>query len=194
MARIIDSYETIEASDPASWRAWLAAQHTASPGAWLVLYKKASGRQGRLTYAAAVEEALCFGWIDSLPRLKDDTCFHLLFTPRKPRSVWSKLNKQRIEKLLADGRMTPAGLRKIEAARQDGSWDTLNASDALEMPPSLAAALAANPVAEQHFNAFAPSTKRQALQYLYSAKRPETQQKRVEQIVALAAQNKKLNQ
>lgn len=194
MARIIDSYELVDVPDPASWRAWLAAQHAASPGVWLALYKKASGCEGRLTYAQAVEEALCFGWIDSLPRLKDETCFHLLFTPRKPRSVWSKLNKQRIEKLLADGRMTPAGLVKIEAARQNGSWDTLNASDALEMPPSLTAALAANPVAQQHFEAFAPSTKRQILQYLLSAKRPETQQKRLEQIVVLAAENKKPNQ
>jgi uncharacterized protein YdeI (YjbR/CyaY-like superfamily) len=194
MARIIDSYEIIDALNPASWRAWLAAQHTASPGAWLVLYKKASGRPNRLTYAEAVEEALCFGWIDSLPRLKDEACFHLLFTPRKPRSVWSKLNKQRIEKLLADGRMTPAGLTKIEAARLDGSWDTLNASDALQMPPSLTAALAANPVAQQYFEAFAPSTKRQILQYLLSAKRPGTQQKRLAQIVALAAENKKPNQ
>jgi len=193
MARIIDSYEIIDAPDPASWRAWLAAQHAASPGAWLVLYKKASGRQGRMSYAEAVEEALCFGWIDSLPRLKDEACFHLLFTPRKPRSVWSKLNKQRIEKLLADGRMTPAGLSKIEAARQNGSWDTLNASDALEMPPELTAALAANELAQQNFAAFPPSAKRQILQYLNSAKRPETRQKRVEQIVALAAENKRPN-
>ena len=146
-----------------------------------------------MTYAEAVEEALCFGWIDSLPRLKNETCFHLLFTPRKPRSVWSKLNKQRVETLLTTGRMTPAGLSKIEAARQNGSWDTLNASDALEMPPALAVALAANPLAQQHFEAFAPSTKRQILQYLMSAKRPETQQKRVAQIVTLAAQNKKPN-
>jgi uncharacterized protein YdeI (YjbR/CyaY-like superfamily) len=193
MARIIDSYEIVDVPDPASWRAWLAAQYANSPGVWLVLYKKASGRR-QMTYAEAVEEALCFGWIDSLPRLKDDTCYHLLFTPRKPGSVWSKLNKQRIETLLTDARMTPAGLSKIEAARQDGSWNTLNASDALEMPPTLTAALAANPLAQQYFEAFAPSAKRQILQYLYSAKRPETQQKRVEQIVALAAENKMPNQ
>lgn len=193
MARIIDSYEIVDAPDPASWRNWLEAHYAASPGVWLILYKKASGRQGRLTYAEAVEEALCFGWIDSLPRLRDETCFHLLFTPRKPRSVWSKINKQRIEKLLADGRMTPAGLSKIEAARQDGSWDALNASDALEMPPELTAALAANALAQQNFDAFPPSAKRQILQYLNSAKRDETRQKRVEQIVALAAENKRLN-
>lgn len=194
MARIIDSYEIVDAPNPASWRGWLAAQHAASPGVWLVLYKKASGQQGRMSYAEAVEEALCFGWIDSLPRLKDEACFHLLFTPRKSNSVWSKLNKQRIEKLLADGRMMPAGLSKIEAARQNGSWDTLNASDALEMPPELTAALAANVLAQQNFASFPPSAKRQILQYLNSAKRPETRQKRVEQIVALAAENKRPNQ
>ncbi|WP_133272027.1 YdeI/OmpD-associated family protein [Hymenobacter radiodurans] len=192
MARIIDSYEIVDAPDPTSWRAWLVAHYASSPGVWLVLYKKASGRR-QMTYAEAVEEALCYGWIDSLPRLRDENCFHLLFTPRKPRSVWSKVNKQRIETLLADGRMTPAGWSKIEVARQDGSWDTLNASDALEMPPELAAALAANVVAQHNFAAFPPSAKRQIIQYLNSAKRPETRQKRVEQIVALAAENKRLS-
>lgn len=179
---------TVDAPDRPAWRAWLAAHHPQKEGIWLIMYKKASGQQ-RMTYDDVVEEALCFGWIDSLPRRLDDARSLLYISPRKKGSVWSALNKRRIEKLAAAGLIAPAGQAKIDAARLDGSWDALNSSDALEIPDDLAAALAANPAAERRFNAFPPGVRKQLLQQLAAAKRPETRQQRVARIVERAAEN-----
>ncbi len=172
-----------------AWREWLAENHASAPGVWFVFFKKATG-QPTLTYAEAVEEALCFGWIDSLPKALDAERHALKFSPRKPKSVWSKVNKERIEILLADGRMTPVGLAKIEAAKQDGSWTLLDASDALLVPPDLEAALAANETARTNFQAFSKSAKKQILWWIESAKRPETRQARIEKTVEAAVQKK----
>jgi len=109
----------------AEWRAWLEQHHARPEGVWLISSKKATGKP-RVAYEEAVEEALCFGWIDSIQRTLDDERAMLWFAPRKPRTGWSKLNKQRIERLTAAGLMAPAGLAKIEAARQDGSWSALD--------------------------------------------------------------------
>ncbi|KAA9327018.1 hypothetical protein F0P96_17375 [Hymenobacter busanensis] len=183
MARIIDQYDSFHAHSRAEWREWLAQHHGTAPGIWLIYDKKASGRV-RVSYAEAVEEALCFGWIDSLPRKLDAERAMLLFTPRKPRSVWSKLNKQRVAQLVQAGLMTPAGQAKIDVARQNGSWDTLNDSDNLVVPDDLAAALAAIAGARQRFEALAPSAKKNALYYIGSAKRPETRARRIAETVA----------
>ena len=121
------------------WRRWLTRNHETSSGVWLINYKKESGRP-RVPYADAVEEALCFGWIDSVMNPLDDHSFMQLFTPRKPKSNWSKLNKQRIESLIEQGLMTPAGMAKIEAAQKDGSWTSLDKVEALDVPPDLAKA------------------------------------------------------
>ncbi|MBC8081826.1 MAG: YdeI/OmpD-associated family protein [Hymenobacter sp.] len=190
MANVLDQLATFQPLTCPEWRQWLAGHHASSPGIWLVYYKKTTGKP-RVSYDEAVEEALCFGWIDSLPRRLDDERAMLLFTPRKPRSVWSKLNKERVAKLLAEGRLTEAGQLKIDAARQNGSWDTLTASDALLMPADLAEALQANPIAQQYFTAFSASVRKNILAWLASAKRPETRARRVREIVALAAQGKK---
>jgi uncharacterized protein YdeI (YjbR/CyaY-like superfamily) len=120
----------------AEWRDWLAQSYTRTEGVWLISFKKSSGKP-RVTYEEAVEEALCFGWIDSTQHTLDDERAMLWFAPRKPRTGWSKLNKQRIERLTASGLMAPAGLAKVEIARQDGSWNALDAVDALEIPPDL---------------------------------------------------------
>jgi uncharacterized protein YdeI (YjbR/CyaY-like superfamily) len=173
----------------AAWRAWLAENHGTSTGVWFVFFKKATG-QPTLTYAEAVEEALCFGWIDSLPRKLDDQRHALKFSPRRPKSVWSKVNKQRIEQLLADGRMTPAGQAKIDAARQDGSWTELDDVEEQRVPDDLAAALAANPVARQGFEGYPPSLKKPILYWIQSAKRPETRLARIEKAVAAAEAKK----
>ena len=188
MARKLDSLEILDAPSRSVWRGWLAAHHTQPNGIWLILYKKGSG-QRQMTYADAVEEALCFGWIDSLPRKVDEATFHLYFSPRKKGSVWSGVNKKRIAALLAAGMMQPAGQAKIDAAQLDGSWAALDAVDALEMPPDLAAAMGSNEAARMHFDAFPPSARKQILQQLAAAKRPETRRQRIERIVEKAAQN-----
>ncbi len=176
-----------------AWREWLAENHAASPGVWLVFDKKGSGRRD-LVYAEAVEEALCFGWIDSRPNKIDEHRYKQLYSPRKPKSAWSKLNKQRVEKLIDQGLMTPAGLEKIEASKQDGSWSVLDAVEELTVPPDLEAALTANSAARKYFTAFPTSVKKSILWWIESAKRPETRAKRVEETVTLAARNVRANQ
>jgi uncharacterized protein YdeI (YjbR/CyaY-like superfamily) len=140
-------------------------------------------------YSEAVEEALCFGWIDSRPGTLDTERYRLYVAPRKPGSVWSKLNKQRIRKLVKEGRMTSAGLVKIEAARKDGSWNTLDEIDRLVMPADLLEQLSANEDAKRNFEGFSTSSKKIILFWIASAKREETRQKRIEETVRLAAQN-----
>jgi len=172
----------------AEWRKWLAANHASSKGIWLVLIKKGAGMAG-IRYSDAVEEALCFGWIDSRPGTLDKERYRLYVAPRKPGSVWSKLNKQRIRKLVKEGRMTSAGLVKIEAARKDGSWNTLDEIDRLVMPADLLEQLSANEDAKRNFESFSTSSKKIILFWIASAKRDETRQKRIEETVRLAAQN-----
>lgn len=192
MARALDLLPVLDPVTRLAWRAWLATHYAQPTGIWLTLYKKANG-PGYLNYAEAVEEALCFGWIDSLPRKGDAVCYQLYFSPRKPGSVWSALNKQRITALLAAELLHPAGLAKIEAAQQDGSWAALDAVDALELPPDLAAAFAENGAAHQNFTAFPPSARKAILQQLAAAKRPETRQQRILRIVEKAARNERMN-
>lgn len=177
----------------AEWRAWLEAHHTQSEGIWHIYYKKASGKP-RVTYEESVEEALCFGWIDSVANKLDEERSMQRFAPRKPGSGWSRPNKERIERLLAAGLMMPAGLAKIEAAQQDGSWDKLDAVEALEIPTDLAAALAANPPAANYFEAFPRSVKWAILEWITNAKKPETRAKRIAETARLAAQNIRANQ
>ena len=183
-----DGYEIVTAANRDEWRGWLAEHHAAEKAAWLVIHKKASAEPS-VTYDEAVEEALCFGWIDSRGNKMDESRYRLAFTPRKPGSVWAATNKARVERLIAQGRMTPAGLALIDAAKADGSWDALNHVDALEFPDDLLGALAANPTAQRYFDAFPDSTKRQILFWVTSAKRAETRAKRIATTVELAEQN-----
>jgi len=174
------------------WRDWLRENHDESPGIWFVYYKKQTGKP-RVTYDEAVEEALCFGWVDSLPRRVDENVSKLLFTPRKPKSVWSKLNKERVERLIENGLMTEVGLAKIEAAKRNGSWNALDASDNLEIPKDLAQAFKANKIAARNFTAFSDAVKRNILFWVGSAKRDETRATRIEKTVAMAARNQRAN-
>ena len=180
----------IEVETRAQWRAWLAANHDTCPGAWLVTFKKDSGR-GRVGYDEAVEEALCYGWIDSVSGKVDKLRAKLWFCPRKPKSGWSKLNKNRVERLIADGLMTAAGLAVIDAAKQSGAWSLLDEVEAMVMPADLAAALAANPTAQANFDAFPKSARKGILDQVRAAKRPETRAKRIADIVRLAAGNRR---
>ena len=177
----------------AEWRAWLAENHTRAEGIWLVSYKKATGKP-RFEYDEAVEEALCFGWIDSKPNKLDEERSLLWFAPRKAKTGWSKPNKERVEKLLAAGAMTPAGLAKVEAAKADGTWTALDSIEALEVPPDLAAALATYPTATAYFDAFPRSAKRGILEWISTAKTPQTRAKRIEETARLAAENQRANQ
>jgi uncharacterized protein YdeI (YjbR/CyaY-like superfamily) len=182
--------EQLYAPDRASWRDWLARHHASSPGVWLV-YDRATHRPDRLAYADAVEEALCVGWIDSTARSLSDTQYVQLFTPRKPRSTWSRVNKERVARLEAEGRMAPAGRAAVETARRNGAWESLDAVEALAVPPELEAALAAHPAAARGFAALAPSARKGYLHWIAQAKRPETRARRVAEVVAHAAAGRK---
>lgn len=177
----------------ADWRAWLEQNHTQTEGVWLISYKKATGKP-RFDYEEAVEEALCFGWIDSKPNKLDEERSLLWFAPRKPGTGWSKPNKERVEKLIRAGLMTSAGMAKIDAAKQDGSWNALDAIEALEIPPDLEEAFASNKAAQQYFEAFPRSVKRGILEWIASAKKPETRAKRIEETTRLASENIRANQ
>jgi uncharacterized protein YdeI (YjbR/CyaY-like superfamily) len=185
--------EQVQIEHREEWRRWLTENHDRSDGIWLVTFKKQCGDR-YVSYDAVVEEALCFGWIDSLPRKLDSERTMLWVAPRKPGSGWSKLNKERIAAMIATERMTPAGLAKIEAAKQDGSWTALDAIEALEIPPDLQRAIETDPIAQQNFEAFPRSAKRGILEWVISAKRPETRAKRIAETVRLAAENKRANQ
>jgi uncharacterized protein YdeI (YjbR/CyaY-like superfamily) len=176
----------------AEWRGWLKRHHHDTDGVWLARWKKASGKVP-LDYAQIVEEALCFGWIDGVTNTLDDDRQAQLLTPRRRGSGWSPSNKERVERLVADGRMTGAGMRVIEAAKADGSWSMQDAAEALIEPPELAAALDANPAARRHWDAFRRSPRRALIWWVMSARRPETRQRRVTTIVEEASQGRRAN-
>ena len=173
-----------EPADRAAWRNWLDRNHGSGTGVWLV-FRKGADRQ--LTYEAAVEEALCFGWIDSVLNPLDEHRYMQLFTPRKFKSGWSHLNKQRVAKLLAAGLIAPAGLEKIAAAKRDGSWKSLDAVESLKMPQDFKNALEANAEARQNYDAFSPGAKKRYLHWINNAKRADTRARRVQEAVALIA-------
>ena len=180
------------AADRAEWRQWLQENHATAQGVWLIYLKKASGKT-RVEYAEAVEEALCFGWIDSVVKPIDEFSYKQLITPRKPKSNWSKLNKERVERLIEMGLMTEAGFKTIEIAKQKGTWNALDEVELLLIPSDLQAEFDNNPLAFQNWEAFSRSARRGILEWLLNAKRPETRAKRVEEIVSLAAKNIKAN-
>lgn len=159
----------------------------------MISYKKATGKP-RIEYDEAVEEALCFGWIDSKPNSLDAERSMLWFAPRKRRTGWSKVNKERVARLIAAGQMAPAGMARVEAAKQDGSWYALDEVVALEIPGDLGGALAAQPPAAQYFEAFPRSVKRSILEWIAAAKTPETRARRIAETARLAAQNQRANQ
>ena len=177
------AYPEFLATSRAAWRAWLEENHDSAPGVWVVTYKKGSG-EPYLPYEALVEEALCFGWIDSKGNKVDAERTKLLVTPRRAGSGWSRPNKERIERLLGNGLMAPAGMARIAAARADGSWSALDAIEAMIVPPDLDAALRADVEALAGWERFAPSVKKPLLLWVTTAKRPETRARRIAETVA----------
>lgn len=175
-------------------RSWLDGAHATARGAWVVTWKRHTG-EAYVAAAEVAEEALCFGWIDSLPRALDADRSMLLISPRSPRSAWSRVNKERVARLVDAGRMTPAGLAAVAAARASGTWSALDAVEALTLPDDLVVRFdAAPPAARAHFDAFPRSVKRAILEWLHGAKKPETRARRVEETVTLAERNLRANQ
>lgn len=177
----------------AEWRAWLEQHHGRAAGVWMISYKQAAGKP-RVTYDEAVEEALCFGWVDSKPGKLDAERTMLYFAPRKAGSGWARPNKERVERMLAAGLMAPAGLAKVEAAKRDGSWAMLDAVEDLVIPDDLGAALDSYPAARANFEAFPRSARRGILEWIVQAKTPATRARRVAETAALAQENRRANQ
>jgi uncharacterized protein YdeI (YjbR/CyaY-like superfamily) len=186
----LDALERVHPHDRAEWRAWLATHHATSPGVWLV-HEKKHARPDRLPYADAVEEALCFGWIDSTVRSVDDRLYVQLYTPRNPGSTWSKVNKARVARLAKAGLMADAGRAVVAAAKRSGAWTSLDAVESLEVPHDLAKALRAHPGASGNFAAFPASARKAYLHWVLQAKREETRARRVAEVAELAAANRK---
>jgi uncharacterized protein YdeI (YjbR/CyaY-like superfamily) len=178
----------VNAKDRKAWRAWLTKNHDKAKGVWLVMPHKAVAKN-EPDYIAAVEEALCFGWIDSVKYKYDEHHAAQFYSPRKSRSKWSVTNHERVERMIKEGLMTPAGQAVIDQAKRNGTWDVLVDAQNKVLPDDLQAAFKKNKKALQHFEGFPPSSKRLILEWIASAKRPETRAKRIAETVNLAAKN-----
>jgi uncharacterized protein YdeI (YjbR/CyaY-like superfamily) len=175
------------------WRDWLAEHADRPDGLWLVFWKRATGRPAP-GYEEVVEEALCFGWIDSTAGTLDDERSMLWFAPRKRGSGWSRSNKVRLERLERDGRLQPRGRALVEAAKADGSWTLLDDVEDLVVPPDLAAAFEVHPGSREQWEAFPRSVKRAHLEWVVQARRDATRAKRVTEIAERAARGERANQ
>jgi len=173
------------------WREWLARNHAAEKEAWLVHYKKHIARPA-LPYEDAVEEALCFGWIDGLLRRLDGEKYALRYSPRRKNSVWSEGNKARVERMIEQGRMTEAGLAAVNRAKENGEWDRAAQREALEVPPDLERALAASKAADRGFQRLSPSRRKQLIWWVASAKTKATRDRRIDSTVRLSRGDKGL--
>jgi uncharacterized protein YdeI (YjbR/CyaY-like superfamily) len=180
-------------SSQKAFQTWLHENHTSSDGLWLKFYKKATGVT-TIVYAEAVDVALCYGWIDGQSKSIDERCYMQRFTPRRTRSPWSKINREKVARLVSEGRMQAAGLAEVERAKADGRWEAAYESPSrIAVPPDLQAELDARPRAKAFF-ATLSSTNRYAILYrLHDAKRPETRARRLEQFVALLERRETLH-
>jgi len=176
----------------ANWRAWLAKHHASRKEIWFVLYKKHTGKE-RVSYEDAVEEALCFGWIDGLVRSIDDEKYAVRFSPRKSGSIWSESNKRRVAKMIEQGLMTPIGLAKIREAKANGEWDKASQrEDTSIVPADLKRALRANQQAQKNFETVSPSQKRMFIYWVTSAKTDATRQRRIAKAVQMLRDKEKI--
>lgn len=184
----MDSVEHFYAKDRASWRRWLERNHENKSAVWLVFDK---GPQRTMSWGDIVDEALCYGWIDSKPGKVSDTQSKLYVSKRKPKSVWSKINKAKVEELIQNNRMHASGLRAIATAKENGSWDALNNSDNLIVPEEMMQLFELHPIAKKNFASFTDSQRRTILEWIYGAKQDTTRKLRIEKAVARAEQNLK---
>lgn len=189
---VLDTLERVEVTSRTEWRAWLKKHHGRTEGIWLVRWKKVWPDK-HVTYEEAVEEALCFGWIDSTGRPLDADRAMLYVRPRKAKSMWSKVNKERVERLIATKRMAGPGQQAIATAKANGSWNALDAVESLALPDDLRQALAKSPKARRHFEAFPPSSRKIILHWISSARTEATRSKRIADVVRLAKDNVRAN-
>ena len=179
--------------DRIEWRNWLSANHDKEAEVWLIYYKEKTGKPS-VEYEASVEEALCFGWVDSIIKKLDETKYARKFTPRKADSVWSESNKKRAAKMIKAGLMTEPGMRKVQAAKRSGRWDKPVQKPELTfaMPPEFREALAKNKAAKENFDKLAPTYRKPFIGWIEIAKRPETREKRIKESIRLLEKGEKL--
>lgn len=188
-----DDIATIYPQSQQEWRQWLIENHLLEQSVWVLGYKKATGKTS-VSWSDVVDEALCFGWIDGMRKSLDEERFIQFVCKRKPKSGWSKINKEKIERLIADGLMTEAGFKSIEIAKQNGSWTLLDEVEELTVPDDLEVAFTSNPGAADFFFGLSKSVRKMMLQWVAFAKKPETRQNRINEIATLAAQKLKPKQ
>lgn len=176
--------------DQKEWRAWLSSNHIKEDSVWLIIYKQGSASPN-ITWSEAVDEALCFGWIDSTKKPIDEEKYMQYFGKRKAKSTWSKINKDKIEVLQKNGLMKPAGLKCIEVAKENGSWTILDSVEQLIIPEDLEEAFKQHPNSKAFFIGLSKSIKKGMLYWVISAKRPETRAKRIQEIVEKTSQGEK---
>ncbi|SFT09059.1 YdeI/OmpD-associated family protein [Sphingobacterium wenxiniae] len=174
-----------------AWRKWLEKNHLSKQSVWLVFYTKKSKKK-TISWRNAVDVALCFGWIDSKKVKIDEETAHQFFSKRKPRSTWSKINKEKVQQLIDDGLMTPAGFHSIEIAKHNGSWTILDGVEDLIIPDDLEQAFSRHEGSKNYFLSLSKTTRKMMLQRLVLAKRSETRRKRIDEITKLVDQKKKL--
>jgi uncharacterized protein YdeI (YjbR/CyaY-like superfamily) len=187
-----DGVKTFYAKTQKDWRKWLEKSHQSEKSVWLIIYKKDSGKPS-VYYPEAVDEAICFGWIDSKPNKRDDESYYQFFAKRNPKSNWSKVNKEKVARLLGKKLLASAGLEAIETAKQNGTWTALDELEELTIPKDLQKLFNENKTAAKNWEGFPRSSKRGILEWILNAKRPETRQKRINETVKLAEKNIKAN-
>ena len=192
-AKHIDSLNIFYPKNPEQWRDWLRENHMRENGIWVLQYNKKSNKQ-TISWSDAVDEALCFGWIDSLKKKLNEESSIQYFGKRKPKSTWSKINKQKIEKLTIENRMSQPGLDIIQIAKENGSWEILDSVEELLIPNDLAVELSNRENATEFFHSLSRSVKKMMLQWIILAKRPETRQKRIVEIAEAAEKKVKPKQ
>jgi uncharacterized protein YdeI (YjbR/CyaY-like superfamily) len=177
-------------SKQSEWRNWLEQNHATASAVWLVYFKKQSGKN-TISWSQAVDEAICFGWIDSTAKPIDDETYKQLFTKRNPKSAWSKINKDKVARLIEAELIAPSGLKAIEIAKQNGSWIALDEVEALIIPEDLEQQFQLKPEAKNYFMSLSNSNKKFILQWVSFVKRPETRLKRINEIIEATEQSKK---
>jgi uncharacterized protein YdeI (YjbR/CyaY-like superfamily) len=192
MAKHTDGIEMYYAKDKAAWRKWLEKKRKKQKAVWLIYYKPISGKT-RVSYNDAVDEAICFGWIDSKPNKLDELRSIQFFAPRNPKSNWSKVNKERVTRLIKERRMTAHGLAVIEEAKKNGAWDALNEVEEMIVPNDLLKALKKSKKAYDYFMAFPKSSKKNILEWIHNAKQEETRDNRIAETVKLAEEDIRAN-
>jgi len=185
--------QTLHAKSRNDWREWLGKNHLTERSVWLIIYKKDSNIPS-IYYPEAVDEALCFGWVDSKPNKRDENSFYQFFSKRNPKSNWSRLNKEKVAKLIEQGLMQAAGFEIINIAKQNGTWTALDEVEDLIIPDDLQKLFTNNNAAFENWKCFPPSSKRGILEWILNAKKPETRQKRIEETASLAEKNIRANQ